>query len=128
MTLLDTHILVWMLIAPEHLTARERKTILEARKVGPLAISAITLWEVAWLAENRRIVVEESVPAFVRKCASFVEVLPITPRIAARSVQFRDPYPQDPQDRIIGATAVEEGLHLLTRDKRIRQSRQVPLA
>ncbi len=128
MILLDTHILVWLLIAPENLSPKERKAILTARKSGPLAVSAISLWEIAWLAENRRIDVDVSVDSFVRKCASYVQVLPITPEIAVRSVRFPVSYPKDPQDRIIGATAIVEGVRLLTRDKRIVKSGLVPMA
>lgn len=128
MILLDTHILVWLLIAPDKLPPKARKAILAARKVGPLAVSAISLWEIAWLAQNKRIEIDVSVESFVRKCASYVQVLAITPEIAVRSVQFPDSYPKDPQDRIIGATAIVEGIRLLTHDTQIKKSRQIPLA
>lgn len=128
MILLDTHILIWLLIAPEKLSSKARRAILAARKSGPLALSAISLWEIAWLAENRRIAIDVSVESFVKKCASYVEVLPITPEIAVCSVQFPDSYPKDPQDRLIGATAIVEGIRLLTHDTRIVSSGLVPLA
>jgi PIN domain nuclease of toxin-antitoxin system len=99
-----------------------------ARAVGPLAISAISLWEIAWLVENGRIETKLSVDVFVKRCASYVEVLPITEAIAVRSVQFPKSYPADPQDRIIGATALVEGRPLLTQDKLIVKSRSVPLS
>jgi PIN domain nuclease of toxin-antitoxin system len=35
-------------------------------------------------------------------------------------------YPKDPADRIIGATALVEGLSLVTADRAIRNSRAVP--
>jgi len=127
MILLDTHILVWALIAPENLSARTKKTIKTARKSGPLALSAISLWEIAWLAENKRIDIDVSIDSFVRRCASYVQVLPLTPEIAVRSVQFPKSYPNDPQDRIIGATAIVEGVRLLTHDTRIAKSGLVPL-
>ena len=38
MILLDTHILVWLLIAPENLSPKAKKAILAARKSGPLAL------------------------------------------------------------------------------------------
>jgi PIN domain nuclease of toxin-antitoxin system len=128
MILLDTHILIWLLIAPENLSPKAKKAILAARKSGPLALSAISLWEMACLAQNERIDVDVSVDSFVKKCASYVHVLPITPEIAVRSVQLPKSYPNDPQDRIIGATALVEGIRLLTHDKRIVKSGLIPLA
>lgn len=128
MILLDTHILVWLLIAPERLSTKSRKAILAARKSGPLALSAISLWEIAWLAENKRIDIDVSVETFVKKCASYVQVLPISTEIAVRSAQFPNSYPKDPQDRIIGATAIVEEIRLLTHDTRIAASGLVPMA
>ena len=128
MILLDTYILIWLLIAPENLAPKAKKVILAARKSGSLALSAISLWEMAWLAQNKRIEVDVSVDSFVKKCASYVQVLPITPEIAVRSVQFPKSYPNDPQDRIIGATALVEGIRLLTHDKLIVKSGLIPLA
>jgi PIN domain nuclease of toxin-antitoxin system len=128
MILLDTHILIWLLIAPENLSPKARKAIVAARRSGPLALSAISLWEIAWLVQNKRIEIDVSVDSFVKKCASYVQVLPVTPEIAVRSVQFPKSYPKDPQDRLIGATAIVEGVRLLTDDRLIIQSRLVPLA
>ena len=97
-------------------------------RVGPLAISAIRLWAIAWLVKHGRIETTLAVDAFVKRCASYVEVLPITEAIAVRSVEFPAPYPADPQDRLIGASAVVEGRPLLTQDRLIVKSRLVPLA
>jgi PIN domain nuclease of toxin-antitoxin system len=127
MILLDTHVLIWLLAESHKLSARARAAIQEARGDGGLAIAAITLWELAWLAENRRLVTTQSVESFVRECAAKVRVLPITPEIAARAVSLPDSYPRDPQDRLIGATALVEGIELVTHDKLIRKSRVVPV-
>jgi PIN domain nuclease of toxin-antitoxin system len=72
--------------------------------------------------------VDVSVGSFVKKCASYIQVFPITQEIAVRSVQFPASYPKDPQDRIIGATAIVEGIRLLTHNKTIVKSGLVPLA
>lgn len=53
-------------------------------------------------------------------------VLPITASIAECSMQFSPRYPQDPADRIIGATALVNGIELVTIDRAIRASGEVP--
>src|ERR1700741_394542 len=97
MILLDTHIVIWLAFAPEKLSKRAKEVIRGARRQGGLAIAAITLLELAWLAENGRIESTVSVESFVRTCASKTTVLPITPEIAARAVSFPASYPKDPQ-------------------------------
>jgi len=127
MILLDTHALVWLALEPQKLSKKAKDAISKARKTGLLAVAGITLWEIAWLVENGRIATTMSVESFVRECAAKVNVIPITPEIAARAVSFPDSYPKDPQDRLIGATALVEGVPLLTHDRLIKKSRLVPV-
>jgi PIN domain nuclease of toxin-antitoxin system len=127
MILLDTHIVIWLAFEPDKLSKRAKEAIRAARAEGGLAIAGITLLELAWLAEKGRVETTLSVESFVRLCASKMTVLPITPEIAARAVSFSDSYPKDPQDRLIGATALVEGIHLVTHDKLIKESGVVPV-
>jgi len=127
MILLDTHVVVWLALEPDKLSKRAKEAIRASHREGGLAIAGITLFELAWLAENGRIETTLSVESFVRQCASKVTVLPITPEIAARAVSFPDSYPKNPQDRLIGATALVEGIELVTRDKSIKKSGLVPI-
>jgi PIN domain nuclease of toxin-antitoxin system len=127
MILLDTHIAIWLAAEPTRLSKHAKEAIRAARIEGGLAIASITLMELAWLAENGRIETKLSVESFVRQCASKMTVLPITPEIAARAVSLPDPYPKDPQDRLIGATALVEGIQLVTRDKQIKNSGMIPI-
>jgi PIN domain nuclease of toxin-antitoxin system len=122
MILLDTHVVLWLAFAPEKLSKRAKEAIRAAHIQGELAIAAITLLELAWLAEKGRIETTLSVESFVRTCASKMTVLPITPEIAARAVSLPVSYPKDPQDRLIGATALVEGIPLVTHDKQIKKS------
>jgi PIN domain nuclease of toxin-antitoxin system len=127
MILLDTHIVIWLAFEPGKLSKRAKEVIRTARGEGGLAIAAITLLELAWLAEEGRIETTLSVESFVRLCASRMTVLPITPEIAARAVSFPEPHPKDPQDRLIGATALVEGIELVTHDRLIRKSHMIPV-
>lgn len=125
MILLDTHILVWLALEPQKLSAPAKAAILNARRNSLMAIASISLWEIAWLVENGRIDTTLSVESFVRDCSAKVRVISETPEIAARAVSFPVSYPRDPQDRLIGATALVEGIPLVTHDKLIRKSRLI---
>jgi len=120
--LLDTHVLVWMSSEPKRLSAKARHKILEARRTTGMSVASITLWELAWLAENHRITYSGSVESFVRETISRVSVRPVSPEIAALAVRLPDRYPKDPSDRLIGATAILMGVPLLTADESIARS------
>jgi PIN domain nuclease of toxin-antitoxin system len=123
MILLDTHVLVWTVADSTRLSRAALRAIERARRQdGGLAISAITLWELALLLARGRIQAYGTVEASVRLLSEGTVVRPITPEIAALSTQFPDDYPREPADRLIGATARSEGLTLVTRDENIRRS------
>jgi PIN domain nuclease of toxin-antitoxin system len=88
----------------------------------PIAISAITLWEIAMLAARGRIDFAEPPDIWLEELEGhpLIEVLPVTARIAAESVRLGPDFHNDPADQIIVATARLHGLQLMTADKRIR--------
>jgi PIN domain nuclease of toxin-antitoxin system len=90
-----------------------------------LAISDITLLELATLVRKGRIDIEISLESFLQEVESRFVILPIRGRYCARTMDLPPTYPKDPADRIIGATALVEGLSLLTANHAIRRSRIV---
>lgn len=122
MILLDTHVLIWAVADPKRLSRAAAAEIRRSRRHGGIAISAITLWELASLVARGRIQAYGSVEASVRGLVEDVTVRPITAEIAALATQFPDEYSRDPADRLIGATARAEAMTLITRDENIRRS------
>lgn len=125
MILLDTHALIWLKVEPIKLSARASEAIRTARLGDGLAVSAITLWELAWLATHGRLTFTGTVDAFVERITASILIRPITARIAVLANQLPSSYPGDPSDRLIGATALEEGFALITRDRSIRSFQQI---
>lgn len=127
MILVDTYTAIWLALDPAKLSKRAAAAIAEARRDDSgVGIAAISLWEVAMQIRKGRVEINVSLESFLRDMELSCIVLPLTGRIAARSMELGNGYPKDPADRIIGATALVEGLPLVTRDEKIRASKQVP--
>jgi PIN domain nuclease of toxin-antitoxin system len=96
----------------------------ETRHIGQgLAISDITLLEIAQIESKRRIKLNASLESFLSEVEARFVVLPITGRVCARAVGLPAVCPKNPADRIIAATALVEGIPLVTADNEIRRSK-----
>ena len=124
MILLDTHVVVWLVLDPHKLSKRATLAIEEAAKAAEgIAIAGMTLFEVAQLIVRGRIRIQGSLESFLAEIESRFVILALSSQIAAQSVQLPEIYPNDPIDRIIGATAIIEGLQLITADTQIQRSK-----
>jgi PIN domain nuclease of toxin-antitoxin system len=126
--LVDTHVVLWLALEPDQLSANALSALIEARgNQGGLAIADITLWEVATAIARGKVELQSELSAFLRSVEEAYRVIPLTGEIAERGTQFSRAYPRDPADKLIGATALVHGLQLVTRDEQIRASGEVPV-
>lgn len=98
-------------------------------EAGELAVAAISWFELAWLARRERIMVTIPIRTWLDRMARDVRTIGITPAIAGTAVDLPSSFPGDPADRLIYATALENGWQLITKDRRmLDHPRPKPLA
>lgn len=126
--LLDTHVLLWWLEDAPRLSEPQTRALERAEADGEaLAVAAISLWEIAKLAEIGRIRPSRTIDAVLDQIEQHpaIEVVPLNARVALESTRLSDRLPKDPADQLIIATARVHGLRLVTADQRIRDSHVV---
>jgi len=116
---LDTHILVYSISG--ELTQREQKLL----SIHQWGISDIVLWELAKLVEKKKIIIDLEDRNLIR-VLSRTRIWPVDLDIcrALRNLDFKS----DPADELIAATSIVHQVPLLTRDKRLKRSKLIPLA
>lgn len=117
---LDTHVLQWWSAEPDRLSAKASAAIEASDEI---AVSAITWFELAWLASRGRISLDLPVRAWLTELGADVRTLGITPAVASTAADLPATFPGDPADRLIYATAIEHGCRLATKDHRLRKHR-----
>ena len=127
MILLDTHVVIWLAQEPDRISSKAQSAIREARKKDRgLAVSCITLIEISQLSRDGRIRLLPDPETVMAQVEDYLAVLPINRNIAMQAFELPQRYPNDPAERIIGATSLIQDIPLLTADVKIRGSRAVP--
>ncbi|HUG48034.1 MAG TPA: PIN domain-containing protein [Candidatus Limnocylindria bacterium] len=115
---LDSHVLHWWSAEPDRISSAAGLAISAADE---LAVADVTWFELAWLARHERIVLTIPLGSWLQQLARQVRTIPVTPAIAAAAVSLPASFPSDPADRLIYATAIENGWRLITKDQRLRK-------
>jgi PIN domain nuclease of toxin-antitoxin system len=116
--LLDTHIWIWSLLAPDKIGSLARDRLVDSE--SQLWLSPISAWEALMLVERGRLAVRGDGPEWVDsawKAGPFREA-PLTYEVATASRRLPVPV-RDPADRFLVATASVYGCTLVTADNRL---------
>lgn len=122
--LLDTHIWIWSLQAPEKLSERVRAAL--ASPENEKWLSPISTWEFLLLVEKGRLESVADNPFHWLErvlTAAPIHEAQISHAIAMEAMRLDLPQ-RDPADRFIAATAKVLELTLVTADERLMKSRQ----
>jgi PIN domain nuclease of toxin-antitoxin system len=124
----DTHAIIWYLVEPERLSQVALDALEGSIAAGdPVYFSAISLIEICYLIEKRRIASDllQRILVVLNDPDPSLIVVPIdlAISIAVQNID-RDTVPDMP-DRIIAATALYLNLPLVTRDRKIQASQSI---
>ncbi|TME18157.1 MAG: type II toxin-antitoxin system VapC family toxin [Chloroflexi bacterium] len=124
--LLDSHVVHWWSAEPDRISSGAAKALGDADE---LAVSAISWFELAWLAHHERITLTIPIRSWLDRLGALVRTVPLTAPIAATAVALPSSFSGDPADRLIYATAIEHGWRLVTKDRKLRSHKHPrPLA
>jgi len=123
LTLLDTHAWVWWVTGDRRLSAGSRRAIERGSAAGSLALSLISVWEVAKKVEKAQLVLDRALDHWIDQAVARpgLQLVELTRPILLESCRLPGPFHGDPADQIIVATAREREAIIVTKDDRIRQ-------
>ncbi|MEX1140881.1 MAG: type II toxin-antitoxin system VapC family toxin [Thermoleophilaceae bacterium] len=120
MIVVDTHAWVWLTDEAGRLSAAARGAIGDASTV---LVSAASCLEIATLVRRGRLGLDRPAVTWIRQALmpDRIEHVAADIEIAAYAGALPDPFPGDPADRLIYATAAIRGVRLVTADRAIRE-------
>ncbi|MGZ6041889.1 MAG: type II toxin-antitoxin system VapC family toxin [Asticcacaulis sp.] len=119
--LLDTCACIWVMDDAVLSDAAVSAIDVAADEGQPVHVSPITAWEIGLLVSRGRMPMSVSPLNWFRMLMAVegVRSSPLSPEILVASSALPGDPPRDPADRIIIATAREQGLTIVTRDRLI---------
>jgi PIN domain nuclease of toxin-antitoxin system len=119
-TVLDTHAWLWWVDGDPRLSSQARAAI---ERSDELVVSTISVWELATLERLGRLKLTPDSRVWIRRALgqAGVEPAPLTPEVGMLAGSLPMPFPGDPADRIIYATALSRDVPLVTGDRRIER-------
>ena len=124
MIVLDTHVLVWWVSGTGRISSRAARAIRMALRAGPVAVSTISILEIATAVRRGRLALAASVDQWLDDLRALPEISfqPLSFEIARKAGALGEAVPGDPADRIIVATASVLGAKLVTADERLAKA------
>jgi PIN domain nuclease of toxin-antitoxin system len=121
-TLLDTHAWLWWVSADRRLSRRARAAIARSQREEDLWVSLISIWELARKIEKKQLVLDRPLDQWLDAATTVtgLHLAELTRPILVESCRLPQPFPGDPADQIIVATARQENAVLVTRDGAMR--------
>jgi PIN domain nuclease of toxin-antitoxin system len=120
--LLDTHVLIWLMEGVrDRMSARTIKAVERAARRGQVYVSAMSVWEIAFLESRKRITLSTRIDRWIHdtlRTPGF-HLLELQPDISIESASLPGTIHNDPVDKILIATARVTGATLGTADTAI---------
>ena len=123
LTLLDTHAWLWWLTEDRRLSRKARHAIQKSQREGGLWLSLMSIWEIAKKVEKRHLVLDRPLDQWLDLATTpaGLQLADVTRPILVESCRLPQPFPGDPADQIIVATARHHEAALVTKDRDIRK-------
>lgn len=121
-TLLDTHAWVWWVTEDRRLSPSASRAIKQAEAHDALALSVMSIWEVAKKVEKRQLLLDRPLDDWLDAATlrPGLHTIDLSRAILVESCRLPQPFQGDPADQIIVATARDADAVILTKDRKIR--------
>jgi PIN domain nuclease of toxin-antitoxin system len=122
---LDTGAWIWWVADPDRLSRRARQAIEKAERDDEIAVSVISVWEIAVKIALGKLEIDRGVREWIAGASGYpgVTVHPLSAADAIESTLLPGRFHRDPADRILLAFARRLGAPLVTSDASMRRYR-----